>query len=83
MGGGGNKEKGIGQQQYRLKRLCLKVLLVVPSTRRMTLSDRTFPVRHAEHGTTFRSANDQGLTVAADVPPTTYNIPFSYNILVT
>jgi len=29
------------------------------------------------------SANDQGLTVAADVPSTTENIPFSYNISLT
>jgi len=29
------------------------------------------------------SANDHGLTVAADVPTTTYNIPFSYKILLT
>jgi len=47
------------------------VSLVVPSTRRTTLGDRAFPVYSCSQSMERPSANDQGLTVAADVPPTT------------
>jgi len=49
--------------------------MVVPPTLRTTLGDRAFPLAMA------RTWNDhQGLTVAADVPPTTENLQTFFSI---
>jgi len=56
-------------------RLANTVSMVVPPTLRTTLGDRAFPLAMA------RTWNDhQGLTVAADVPPTTENLQTFFSI---
>jgi len=48
-------------------RLANTMLLVISSYRRLSLGDRAFPTARAS------SINDQSLTVAADIPPTSQN----------